>query len=161
LQKAVRLINQEREKAEAPAKSFPVRIVFWEDLSHDLAEPGNADLLRKHYGEWLRLLVQSLERGDFDHYPIIRAPLRQVFDPLLENRMALFGGREAALAGIADFVRQPKGAGWYRRFRPAAKGGLSGDQRSGGLWQDGTDGQTGQRCAGSLCLPLFHASVRR
>lgn len=45
-----------------------------------------------------------------DYYPIkLRAPLRKVFDPLLEDRIRVFGGREGALARIASFVQEPSG----------------------------------------------------
>jgi hypothetical protein len=48
--------------------------------------------------------------GDVHYYPIrLRAPLREVFDPLLEDRTALFGGRKPTLARIADFVQDPTG----------------------------------------------------
>ena len=44
-----------------------------------------------------------------DHYPILHAPLREVFRPLLDDRTKLFGGRDAALAKIAAFIEDPKG----------------------------------------------------
>ncbi len=48
LQKLVRSLNEERESE----KKFPVYIVFWEDICHDLAAPNNRDLLKKYYFEW-------------------------------------------------------------------------------------------------------------
>jgi len=49
--------------------------------------------------------------GNVHYYPVkkLRAPLREVFDPLLEDYTALFGGREAALAQLADFIQDPTG----------------------------------------------------
>jgi len=48
--------------------------------------------------------------GDVHYYPItLRAPLREVFDPLLENRTALFAGRDAVLAQIGEFIQNPAG----------------------------------------------------
>jgi len=47
----------------------------------------------------------------FNYYPItLRAPLRQVFDPLIEDRTRLFGGRGAALNHIADVLQRPTGS---------------------------------------------------
>ena len=48
LQKAVRLINQERESQN----KFTVEIQFWEDLTKELAKEENQDLLRKHFPNW-------------------------------------------------------------------------------------------------------------
>jgi len=49
--------------------------------------------------------------GDIHYYPItLRAPLRQVFDPLIEDRTRLFGGRSAALTRIAEALQQPTGS---------------------------------------------------
>jgi tetratricopeptide (TPR) repeat protein len=54
--------------------------------------------------------VRAQTAAPADYYPIkLRAPLRKVFDPLLEDRIRVFGGREGALARIAAFVQQPKG----------------------------------------------------
>jgi hypothetical protein len=47
LQKLVRSLNEERESEN----KFPVYIVFWEDICHDLAA-NNRDLLKKYYYEW-------------------------------------------------------------------------------------------------------------
>jgi tetratricopeptide (TPR) repeat protein len=56
LQKAVRLVTQEREAVG----KFPVHIVFWEDLCDLLSHPDNRDLLLKHYGDWLRLILSPV-----------------------------------------------------------------------------------------------------
>jgi tetratricopeptide (TPR) repeat protein len=55
LQRDIRRLNVEREAASA----FPIRVVFWEDISNRLADPANRDLLIKYYGDWLRLLDVS------------------------------------------------------------------------------------------------------
>ena len=48
--------------------------------------------------------------GDVHYYPIkLRAPLREIFDPLIEDRIRLFGGRDDALNRIAEFIRDPDG----------------------------------------------------
>lgn len=48
--------------------------------------------------------------GDVHYYPIkLRAPLRKAFDPLIEDRRKLFGGREAAFTRIGDFIQTPAG----------------------------------------------------
>ena len=48
--------------------------------------------------------------GDVHYYPIkLRAPLREVFDPLIEDRTRLFGGRDTVLAAIANFIQNPAG----------------------------------------------------
>ncbi len=49
--------------------------------------------------------------GAIHYAPItLRAPLRRVFDPLCEDRLRLFGGRDAALAHIAAVIQQPSGS---------------------------------------------------
>jgi tetratricopeptide (TPR) repeat protein len=54
--------------------------------------------------------VRAQTTAPADYYPIkLRAPLRKVFDPLLEDRIRIFGGREGALARIASFVQEPSG----------------------------------------------------
>ena len=54
--------------------------------------------------------VRAQTAAPAEYYPIkLRAPLRKVFDPLLEDRIRVFGGREGALARIAAFVQQPTG----------------------------------------------------
>jgi len=55
VQMAVREINEAREAAG----KFGVGVVFWEDLSSLLYEPGNDDLLQKHYGDWLARLREA------------------------------------------------------------------------------------------------------
>jgi len=63
--------------------------------------------------------------GDVHYYPIkLRAPLREVFDPLIEDRTRLFGGRDAALTTIADFIRDPSG-GYLVVTAPAGFGKTS------------------------------------
>jgi hypothetical protein len=48
--------------------------------------------------------------GDIHYYPIkLRAPLRNVFKPLIEDRTKLFGGRSAILAKIAKTMMTPQG----------------------------------------------------
>jgi hypothetical protein len=48
--------------------------------------------------------------GDVHYYPIqLTAPLREVFDPLIEDRVRLFGGRETVLARIGAFIQDPAG----------------------------------------------------
>jgi tetratricopeptide (TPR) repeat protein len=43
--------------------------------------------------------------GDVNYYPIkLRAPLRNVFKPLIEERTKLFGGRSTAFTSIASFI---------------------------------------------------------
>jgi hypothetical protein len=60
--------------------------------------------------------------GDVHYYPIkLRAPLRQVFDPLIEDRMKLFGGREACFIRIAEFIQNPAG-GYLMITAPAGFG---------------------------------------
>jgi hypothetical protein len=76
LQTAVRIINEERRKADG----FRVRIIFWEDLCGNLAHPDHADLLKKHYGGWLNLLSDASvnlvdSRGQFD---TVRAKLLEL-----------------------------------------------------------------------------------
>jgi hypothetical protein len=56
LQKAVRLITQEREAA----RQFLVHIVFWEDLCSHLTHPDNRDLLQKHYPDLFPTLPPTL-----------------------------------------------------------------------------------------------------
>lgn len=48
LQLVIRKLNTMRQKGG----KFPIDIVFWEDLSSELANPANRDLLRKYYGGW-------------------------------------------------------------------------------------------------------------
>jgi tetratricopeptide (TPR) repeat protein len=110
LQKEVRLINEKRDKAEKPEEKFPVYLVFWDDLSNDLSDLNNADLLAKYYGEWIGLFRRVLESSDYEYRPIkLHAPLRKVFDPLIEDRMKLFGGRRRVLTEIANYVQDPQG----------------------------------------------------
>ncbi len=48
--------------------------------------------------------------GDIHYYPIkLKAPLRDVFQPLIDNRSKLFGGRTWAFEKIAEFIHSPKG----------------------------------------------------
>jgi len=49
--------------------------------------------------------------GDIHYYPItLRAPRREVFDPLIEDRMRLFGGRGADFSHIAEALQQSTGS---------------------------------------------------
>ena len=60
--------------------------------------------------------------GDVHYYPIkLRAPLREVFDPLIEDRVELFAGRDDVLTTIADFIQEPAG-GYFVITAPAGFG---------------------------------------
>jgi hypothetical protein len=55
--------------------------------------------------------AQVLIYGDIHYYPIsLRAPLRQRFDPLIEDRAHVFGGRTDAFTRIAEVLQQPTGS---------------------------------------------------
>jgi tetratricopeptide (TPR) repeat protein len=84
LQKAVRLITQEREAAG----KFPVHIVFWEDLCDLLCHPDNYDLLLKHYGDWLRLVARPTSAHQLPAPP------------------ADFTGREDEIAGLLKAIEE-------------------------------------------------------
>src|SRR5262245_36896872 len=48
--------------------------------------------------------------GDVHYYPIVlKAPLREVFDPLIEDRVRLFGGRHDVLDQMMRRVQEPDG----------------------------------------------------
>jgi hypothetical protein len=48
--------------------------------------------------------------GDVHYYPIVlQAPLREVFDPLIEDRVRLFGGRADILDRIVRRIQEPDG----------------------------------------------------
>lgn len=48
--------------------------------------------------------------GDIHYYPIqLHAPLRKVFDPLIANRTAIFGGRDSAFEQIGRFIHNNAG----------------------------------------------------
>ncbi|MFV9507427.1 MAG: hypothetical protein AB4911_22980 [Oscillochloridaceae bacterium umkhey_bin13] len=48
--------------------------------------------------------------GDIHYYPIVlRTPLREVFDPLIEDRVRLFGGRTAILERLIQHVKEQTG----------------------------------------------------
>jgi hypothetical protein len=48
--------------------------------------------------------------GDLHYYPVrFHSPLRQLFAPLIEDRIALFAGRADGFARIAQFIADPAG----------------------------------------------------
>jgi hypothetical protein len=48
--------------------------------------------------------------GDLHYYPVrLHSPLRQLFAPLIEDRVALFAGRADGFARIARFIADPAG----------------------------------------------------
>jgi hypothetical protein len=48
--------------------------------------------------------------GDLHYYPVrLQSPLRQLFAPLIEDRVALFAGRADGFARIARFIADPAG----------------------------------------------------
>ncbi len=51
VQHKIRLLTEQRKRQG----KFPVFIVFWEDITTRLTHSDHYDLLRKYYGEWLRL----------------------------------------------------------------------------------------------------------
>ena len=53
--------------------------------------------------------VQAESPAGYDYRPVLRAPLREVFAPLLKDRVELFGGRGATFARIADSIQNPQG----------------------------------------------------
>lgn len=60
--------------------------------------------------------------GDVHYYPIqLKAPLRKVFQLLINNRSQLFGGRAFAFEKIADSIRSP-GGGYLVATAPAGFG---------------------------------------
>jgi hypothetical protein len=60
--------------------------------------------------------------GDIHYYPIrLQAPLRKVFDPLIEDRVRLFGGRTVILNRIMQRVQEP-GGGYTVVTAPAGFG---------------------------------------
>ncbi len=89
LQDFVRHLNEGRQ---AQGK-FPVRIVFWEDISAFLVEPNNRDLLVEYYAEW-KDLFQADESKEKDIY------LRSYSDILIPQ-VQLFKGREKELELIS------------------------------------------------------------
>jgi hypothetical protein len=57
IQDSIRLLNEKRRLEE----KFSVSVVFWEDVCSFLADPGNYDLLTKHYSEWRRIFASQLQ----------------------------------------------------------------------------------------------------
>jgi hypothetical protein len=112
LQREVREINSLRLKE----KKFPVYLVFWEDLSNDLADPENSDLVRKFYNTWFetfgrtvisdslhaietqfaRRTALAIKQIGIDipgiNGPLPREELQRVEDQLLENRSVVLTG---------------------------------------------------------------------
>ena len=125
LQQAVREISQERQSVG----KFSVHIAFWEDLCSLLAHPDNRDLLRKHYGDWLRGLQES--------YTPPRLPDPEMLpDPGLLppgfripfQRNALFTGRVEPLQALARALLEGDGRSALVTQAVAGMGGVGKTQ---------------------------------
>jgi len=97
VQEVVRQIDEERRQAD----KFRLYLVFWETLCDRLSDPGNADLLQKHYGDWLRR----------DSYTAPPPPDRNVVPepgalPAREQRLLLM--RLASLFGPEAIAHAPR-----------------------------------------------------
>ncbi len=57
-----------------------------------------------------KITIGAVGSINVQYYRIkLRAPLREIFDPLIEDRTKLFGGRDVALDKIAKFIQSPEG----------------------------------------------------
>jgi tetratricopeptide (TPR) repeat protein len=106
VQEVARQIDEERRQAG----KFRVHLVFWETLCDRLSDPDNADLLHKHYGDWLgrdSYTPPPLPDPDVVPDPGPLPPGSRLPFP----RNALFTGRVDPLKDLAGALLHG-GAGW-------------------------------------------------
>lgn len=84
-------------------------------------ETGNIEGVGIAIGTGARVVI----KGDVHYYPIrLRAPLRQIFDPLIEERTLHFGGRSELMRELATVCTQTDG-GYFVITAPAGFGKTS------------------------------------
>jgi energy-coupling factor transporter ATP-binding protein EcfA2 len=118
IQDSIQCLNEQR-KSEG---KFSIHVVFWDDLCDKLANPGNCNLLKKHYSEWKEIFNAS--DLDIDWYQISQIRLEKQ-QKLTTN----FLTRSQGITHYLDPVYVPLGLEEHKEL-PRRQGDVAPDEES-------------------------------